>query len=57
LLGADDSAFASLEDLAQAIEGSGPRVLRLEFLRGDYARVRRVTVQLGATAGRGIIAA
>ncbi len=57
LLGADDGAFASLEDLAQAIEGSGPRVLRLEFLRGDYARVRRVTVQLGATAGRGTIAA
>ena len=57
LLGADDRAFASLEDLAQAIDGNGPRVLRLEFLRGDYARVRRVTVQLGATAGRGTIAA
>jgi len=57
LLGADDRAFASLEDLTQAIEGSGPRVLRMEFLRGDYARVRRVTVQLGARAGRGTIAA
>jgi len=57
LLAADDRAFASLEDLAKAIEGSGPRVLRLEFLRGDYARVRRVTIQLGATAGRGTIAA
>jgi serine protease Do len=57
LLGADDRAFASLEDLAQAIEGRGPRVLRLEFLRGDYARDRRVTVQLGAGSGRGTIAA
>ena len=57
LLGADDRAFASPEDLAQAIEGSGPRVFRLEFLRGDYARVRRVTVQFGATAGKGAIAA
>jgi serine protease Do len=57
LLGADDRAFASLEDLAQAIEGRGSRVLRLEFLRGDYARDRRVTVQLGARSGRGTIAA
>jgi len=57
LLGADGRAFASLEDLAQVIEGSGPRVLRLEFLRGDYGRVRRVTAQLGATAGRGTMAA
>jgi serine protease Do len=57
LLGTDDRAFDSLEDLAQAIEGSGPRALRLEFMRGDYARLRRVTVQLGATAGRGAIAA
>jgi S1-C subfamily serine protease len=57
LLGTDDRAFDSLEDLAQAIEGSGPRVLRLEFMRGDYARLHRVTVRLGATAGRGAIAA
>jgi serine protease Do len=57
LLGAGDRVFATLEDLAQAIEGSGPRVLRLEFLRGDYERVRRVTVQLGTALGRGTIAA
>ena len=57
LLGADDRAISSLEDLAQAIEGRGSRVLRLEFLRGDYARDRRVTVQLGAGSGRGTIAA
>jgi serine protease Do len=57
LLGANDRTFSSPEDLVQAIEGSGPRVLRLEFLRGDYARVRRVTVKLGETARKVTIAA
>jgi len=47
LLGTEEKRFASLEDLARALQGSGPRVLRLEFLRGDYERIRRVTVQLG----------
>ena len=47
LLGSEEQRFASLEDLARALEGSGPRLLRLEFLRGDYQRVRRVAVQLG----------
>jgi serine protease Do len=47
LLGTEEKRFASLEDLARALQGSGPRVLRLEFLRGDYQRIRRVTVQLG----------
>src|SRR5262249_32811448 len=42
LLGADGRNFASLEDLAQSLDGNGPRTLRLEFLRGDYERVRRV---------------
>jgi len=47
LLGADGKNFASIDDLAQALEGRGPRTLRLEFLRGDYQRVRRVSVELG----------
>lgn len=47
LLGTDERRFASLEDLARALQGSGPRALRFEFLRGDYQRIRRVTVQLG----------
>ena len=47
LLGAEEKPFTSLEDLARALQGNGPRILRLEFLRGDYDRVRRVTVQLG----------
>jgi serine protease Do len=48
LLGTEERRFASLEDLARSLQGSGPRVLRLEFLRGDYQRIRRVTVQLGS---------
>lgn len=47
LLGTEEQPFASLEDLARALQGNGPRVLRVEFLRGDYERIRRVTVQLG----------
>ena len=48
LLGTDQKVFTSLADLSQALEGVGPRLLRFEFLRGDYSRVRRVSVQLGA---------
>jgi serine protease Do len=48
LLGTDEKSFASLEDLATSLQGSGQRVVRLAFLRGDYERYRRVTVQIGA---------
>jgi len=47
LLGTEEKSFQSLDDLAAAIDGPGFRLLRLEFLRGDYPGVRRVTVQLG----------
>ena len=47
LLGTEEKRFAGLEDLAGVLQGHGPRVLRLEFLRGDYERVRRVAVQIG----------
>jgi S1-C subfamily serine protease len=58
LLGTSQKAFRSPGDLSQALEGSGPRLLRLEFLRGDYSRVRRVTVQLGGqNAPRSSVAA
>ena len=58
LLGTEESAFTSLEDLAAALHGNGPRLLRLEFLRGDYSHIRRVTVQLGhAAEARGSVAA
>jgi serine protease Do len=57
LLGTDQKPFASLEDLSQALEGAGPRLLRIEFLRGDYSRLRRVTVQLGGNMSRSSLAA
>ncbi len=58
LLGAEENPFHSTEDLARSLEGSGQRLLRLEFLRGDYARVRRVAVQIGEqVAGRSSVAA
>jgi serine protease Do len=47
LLGAEEHPFHSTRDLARALEGSGQRPLRLEFLRGDYGRVRRVAVLIG----------
>ncbi len=49
LLGADERPFHSVDDLARAIDGQGLRLLRFEFLRGDYSRVRRVTVRLGVS--------
>src|SRR6266700_642503 len=47
LLGTEEAAFTSAHDLSQALRCAGPRLLRIEFLRGDYSHVRRVTVQLG----------
>jgi serine protease Do len=57
LLGAEDKPFSVLDDLSRALRGEGSRTLRLEFLRGDYARVRRVTVQLGSATMRSSVAA
>ena len=51
LLGTQDKRFASVRDLAEASQGDDAGLLRLEFLRGDYERVRRVSVQL-ATRGQ-----
>jgi len=51
LLGTEEHPFHSARDLARSLEGSGPRLLRLEFLRGDYGRVRRVAVQIGEPLG------
>lgn len=53
LLGTEGRAFHSVEDFADALQGEASRVLRLEFLRGDYTRVRRVSVQLGARGRQG----
>jgi serine protease Do len=57
LLGTEDKPFSLLEDLSRALRGQGPRLLRIEFLRGDYSRTRRVTVRLGGQrAGSGVAA-
>ncbi len=48
LLGTQEKRFASVRDLAEALQGDDAGLLRLEFLRGDYERVRRVSVQLAA---------
>jgi len=47
LLGTDEKSFSSLDDLSSSLQGKGPRLVRLAFLRGNYERFRRVTVQLG----------
>lgn len=51
LLGTEEEPFRSIEDLARAVDGAGFRLLRLQFLRGSYSRVRRVTVRLGIPIG------
>jgi len=57
LLGTQEGAFHSPMDLLRALQGTGPRLLRLEFLRGDYSHIRRVTVQLGTRRERNSVAA
>jgi serine protease Do len=52
LLGTEEKPFQSIDDLAVAIDGEGFGLLRLEFLRGDYSQVRRVTMRLGVPQDR-----
>jgi serine protease Do len=47
LLGTEEAAFDSAEDLAQVLSGPEERVVRLRFLRGDYSHIRRVSVRIG----------
>jgi serine protease Do len=47
LRGTEEQKFASVEDLRLLLEGSGTRQVRLEFLRGNYDRIRKVTLLLG----------
>jgi len=58
LLGTEERRFSAVAGLSLALDGKGPRLLRLEFLRGDYRNVRRVTVALARNpaAGNGIAA-
>jgi serine protease Do len=56
LVGSEAGAFSSAAELAEILQSNEPRVLRLEFLRGDYMRIRKVSVQVGGQR-RGSIAA
>jgi len=56
LVGSEARVFSSAADLAEILRSSEPRVLRLEFLRGDYERIRKVSVAVGGQ-GRGSVAA
>lgn len=56
LLGTGDAAFASLGDLGDAVQNAAGGVLRLDFLRGDYAKVRRVSVRLAPGRGGSLAA-
>ena len=47
LLGTEENSFRAIEDLSRALRGGGPRIVRIEFLRGSYSKIRRVAVQLG----------
>jgi len=51
LLGTEEKRFTSVHDLTEVLRADEAFLLRLEFLRGDYERVRRVSVQI-APRGR-----
>jgi len=53
LLGSEKKTFRSPDDLADALDENGGSLLRLQFLRGDYTRVRKVSVQLRARSRQG----
>ncbi|HEV2245256.1 MAG TPA: trypsin-like peptidase domain-containing protein [Terriglobia bacterium] len=48
LTGIEGRAIKSLDDLEEALEGRGERLLHLQFIRGDPGKVRNVTIRLGA---------
>jgi serine protease Do len=47
LFGTEEHRFGNTADLRALRQGSGARQVRLEFLRGDDNRIRKVTVLLG----------
>ncbi len=48
LVGIEGRALGSLDDLEEALEGSGERVVKLQFIRDDPSKLRSVAVKLGA---------
>ena len=49
LIGVEAQPLRSLDDLEQALEGQGERLLRLQFVRGDPNKIRQVAVRLGVS--------
>lgn len=47
VLGANGERLDSIEDLEKALEGTGERVVRLQFIRGDRSNIRTVAIRLG----------
>jgi serine protease Do len=47
LIGIEGKPLRSLDDLEQALEGDGERLLRLQFVRDDPNKIRNVVVRLG----------
>jgi len=56
LLGTEERVFSSPQSLAEVLRDNSTGMLRLQFLRGDYRKVRRVTVSLTNAARRRIAA-
>ena len=56
LLGTEERVFSSPQSLAEVLRDNSTGMLRLQFLRGDYRKVRRVTVSLTNAARRPIAA-
>jgi serine protease Do len=49
LTGIEGRALGSLDDLEAALEGSGERVLHLQFVRGDPGKIRTANLRLGVS--------
>jgi serine protease Do len=56
LIGTDEQKFSSAQSLAEALQNNSTGILRLHFLRGDYQKVRRVTVTLSGSGRRAVAA-
>jgi serine protease Do len=56
LLGTEEVPFSLPQNLAEILQNNSGGTLRLRFLRGDYLKVRRVTVSLAAPGRRPIAA-
>jgi serine protease Do len=47
VIGANARTLDSIDDLERVLEGTGERIVRFQFLRGDRTNIRSVAVRLG----------